>query len=71
MSDKDFPSSSFQVYFGSGSFVRVDVFEWGLNVLVHSPSVDPSSVLGLCGLEVGEASDAPTPPTVTPEDNLR
>eukprot|EP00795_Rhopilema_esculentum_P006439 gene6439-11883_t len=38
----------FSVYFPSGAFVRADVFEWGMNIFLQSPSVDTGNVEGLC-----------------------
>ncbi|XP_022791598.1 neurogenic locus notch homolog protein 2-like isoform X2 [Stylophora pistillata] len=50
----------YTVYFPSGVYVRVDVFNWGLNVQIQSSGRDLNQVTGLCSLgEVSSSSQTP------------
>ena len=48
---------SLQIRLASGTFVDVNIFSWGMNVLVHVLGHDFNNTRGLCGNFNGDDTD--------------
>ncbi|XP_077993222.1 von Willebrand factor D and EGF domain-containing protein-like [Glandiceps talaboti] len=49
--------NTFLVYFYSGAWIKVHLYIWGIDIVVHAPSDDYGETGGLCGLFDGDPSN--------------